>query len=490
MIIPSNSSQRRPRGGIRVAVLALTVAVACAAPALAAPPGFDLFETDPQATSFSFTDNFTLPAGFFGPGSDPFAGQVDFCGEPLNTFNGKDVGDADTVVHRPQGANLAPPYPATDTVPIELVALSLVSCAPIQVKVGGKSELWDVRTQISPTQPSTGFLRINQDSEHGGTFDSQLNVTPLLTFTRLPDGMTRTFDMGQLYPKDFSTPQARAFFNDVGLRGQRVPWRAGCVFPALVAPGLNDGFCPSFTPDGQKLMTVEAALKARHGILPAQPRLEHFKCYAVKDRVRFRPRDVTLKDQFGAGKARVVGPADLCNPVRKNSEPFVNRTAHLTCYATKQSGFNQRKVIVRNQFGWAALTVTEPRGLCVAALKRLGKLRPPPLAGSAQTLTDDFACYAVKPAQKLRSRLVTLRDQFDRERVRIVRIVNLCAPVSKNGGPVRHPVRHLVCYRIQVLSPRHFRERVVQTIDQFGREVLRAIQPRALCVPSQKILAR
>src|SRR3954469_1677838 len=116
-------------GGIALLV-ALLVMVA---PATAdVPPGFDLFETDPEQTVFRFEDQATIPANFFDDGSAPFQGDVAFGGVPLNRFQGHDVGDADTVVQRPQASPLAPPFPDETTGPIELIDLSLVSMQPIE----------------------------------------------------------------------------------------------------------------------------------------------------------------------------------------------------------------------------------------------------------------------------------------------------------------------------------------------------------------------
>ena len=165
------------------------IALAVASGAAAFPSGSDLFETDPEATHFAFQDQFAIPAGFFDPGSQPFQGQVPFYGVPLRTFQGRATGDADTVVTRLAPANLAPPFPATDTVPIELVALSLQSAAPIVVKVGGATQVWDVTAEVSPSARSQGTMTVTQTSERGGTFDSQLTVIPLFHFTRRRDGV-------------------------------------------------------------------------------------------------------------------------------------------------------------------------------------------------------------------------------------------------------------------------------------------------------------
>ena len=254
----------------KLAAVATAVAVWLAVPAAAGAvePGFDLLQTDPAATVFSFQDEFTIPAGFFGPGSEPFTGEVHFGGLPLQTFQGRDVGDADTVVRRPQAANLQPPFPASDAIPIEIVSLSLQSVQPIQVNSGGTLQPWDVRVDLSPTHPSQGAMRIVKTSDQGGTFDSRLQVFPHFVFTRISDGATRTIDVGEL-PPSYQLQQ------DLLLNSANVPWRAGCVAPARAVPGINDGFCPGFTIQGAKQLNVEESRLAKHGVVPAQPRLVH-----------------------------------------------------------------------------------------------------------------------------------------------------------------------------------------------------------------------
>jgi hypothetical protein len=469
------------RGKKLVGILATSLAWLAAVPvAGAAPiaPGFDLFETDPQATVFQFRDQFTIPAGFFGPGSQPFTGNVNFAGDPLQVFQGHDVGDADTVVHRPQAADLNPPFPAQAVVPIELVALNLVSVQPIVVQVGTEAQRWDVRATLSPTRPSQGQMRIVQSANQGGAFDSQLMVLPKFTFTRLSDATSKELDVGQLPPQ---------FSNQLVLQSSNVPWRGGCVAPALSVPGLNDGFCPAFTPDGIKQLGIEESRYARHGVRPAQPQLEHFKCYAIAPVTPFRQRSVTLTDQFGATRARALAPLDLCTPVQKNRERLVNRTAHLKCYGIRDQGFRQRNVAVRNQFGFDSFRVVKALSLCLPSLKTpLAVRRAPKVA--AGTLTDHFECYQVRTQAPFASRTATLRDQFGTEQVSVLRPVALCAPVQKNRSAVQHPVRHLVCYAI--LDPRPFRPRTVRVFNQFGAEVVKVVRPRTLCVPSVKILTQ
>ena len=167
---------------------------------LAAPidPGFDLFETGQVTTGFAFSNEFTIPPSFFEPGSNPFAGEVCFAGDPIGNFQAHGVGSTDTIVQRLAPANL-PTIPSNDTVPIEIVALNLVSCEPITVHyTAAPPELWDVKVTLSPTLPSTGQMTITKTNPNGGTFQSQLQVYPKFIFTRVSDHAQRNLDVGAI----------------------------------------------------------------------------------------------------------------------------------------------------------------------------------------------------------------------------------------------------------------------------------------------------
>ena len=468
---------RFPRRALAALVMAAWLVPAGSASAQPVSPGFDLFETDPGSTQFLFNNPETaIPPNFFGPGSDPFTGQVHFGGVPIETFDGKGVGDTDTVVQRLPAPPPAPP----GFVPIELVGLSLQSVEPIVVTYnGGQSpEPWIVNVSLSPSLPSQGHIFI---VESPNLFNSQLEVIPLFNFTRLSDGAERNLDAAALPP---------ASRNTLIFQQQNAPWRAGCILPALAVPGLNDGFCPGLTPEGEKVLTVEQALLASHGVYPAQPALEHFQCYSLK-RSGFRARTVRLSDQLGARKAKVAWRAELCNPVRKNRELFLNRRAHLQCYATRGPAL-KRLVAVQNQFGSQRLLVESPRRLCLPSEKRVlrrGKTRP---FLPIQVPIDHFQCYAVAPQSPLwavrRVRNVRLTDQFGRHGTRLGKPFQLCAPVQKvwkkTVTPLQHPVRHLLCYRIK---PRKV-PRLAQIRNQFERRTLLTRKSIALCVPTNKLV--
>lgn len=128
-------------------------------------PGFDLFTSD--AGSF-FTFN-TVP--------NPQV--VNFEGAPLGSFDFGSglvsVGSTDTIVQRTQIANLGG---GSDTIDIELVALSLISVSPVDVGFGAGFEFLSITLNTSsPSIQSTMTIFDTGEGSPHGTFDSILNLS-------------------------------------------------------------------------------------------------------------------------------------------------------------------------------------------------------------------------------------------------------------------------------------------------------------------------
>lgn len=254
--------------------------------------GIDLFTTPPGGTTF---DDLNLPAGFFGPGSDPFLGTVVLGGQPIAPSG--PLGPTDTIVKRNSNALLPTPGSST-TVPIEIIALSLVSVNPITVTYNGGQtpEQWSVRVclaQTAPQQVGTETIQTNPCvCPEGGTFTSTLPVLPKLTFTRtLPSAATQVLDFGVagLPPIQFTTTNGHWLAFDPGglglVRAQngftldhdcntgtaaRGPYPPSSNFLAGVrVDRCLGGTCPDPVLY-RKRLTQETAASAAHGILPAQ----------------------------------------------------------------------------------------------------------------------------------------------------------------------------------------------------------------------------
>jgi hypothetical protein len=185
------------KGAIRLLVAVVVLGMSGTAYGNDVLAGHDLWTTPPGGAVEDFGGSAVppLPADFFGPGSDPFVGVVNFTGEPIPSFDGQPTGGADTIVERQANAIL-PGNGSSDTVPIEIVALSLVSTEPITVTFnGGQNPTeYDVHVELSGA-PSLGSMQINQQTAEGGSYSASLNVCPIFTFTQVGNpGNTVAFD--------------------------------------------------------------------------------------------------------------------------------------------------------------------------------------------------------------------------------------------------------------------------------------------------------
>jgi hypothetical protein len=275
--------------------VAACLAVALAAGAAAAPlaaqdvlPGIDVWTTPGGGTTFDDLSANPIPAGFFDPGSDPFMGTIVLGGAPLPDLGpptAPSLFPTDTVVER-----LAPAaMPGPSTIPIEIVALNLVSVQPITVTYNGgqNPELWNVKACLSSLAPQPqGSMTIAGACPTGGTFSSTLPVLPKLVFTRQGDLMVRVLDPAPQVSLDFLTGRW-VYQPDILLRVLRLQPGAvtdgdcdGVADPPLpptsnFAPGVWDLSCEPacVTPPPMpqvKALSTEDQILAAHGILPAQ----------------------------------------------------------------------------------------------------------------------------------------------------------------------------------------------------------------------------
>ena len=207
--------------------------------------GDDYYETQNPGTSQNFAGD-PIPANFFDPGSQPFTGTVQLDGNPIGPPG--TMGTTDTIVRRLNRVDLLPPLPVTQMVPIELVALNLVSVAPITVTYTGgvpPPETWNVSAVLNPGQTSQGQLSITQDNAAGGTFDTALTVHPRFIFTRVSDLATRTLDQSP-----FSYLESNS------------PWRFNCPSTDVLIGPLSTNFCASVNDTARVLSVLQSPLRA------------------------------------------------------------------------------------------------------------------------------------------------------------------------------------------------------------------------------------
>jgi hypothetical protein len=278
-------------------LLALTIA---ASSAFAQPYcAVDLWTTPCGGATYQDFSGTPIPADFFGPGSDPFTGVIVFGGQPLNTMPPGILGLTDAVVER-KAPLFLPVVPSTETIPIEIVALNLTSCAPITVTyITDPPELWDVRVCLSQGPQQLGSMTVTKSCPQGGTFESTLPVQPMFIFTRVsppPVNPPLYFDtFGFLPPIVFHTRCGHWMNFDPGFAlttspggvmhdhdcNPSTPDRMICATDWF-HPGLRWDPCgcddngwsfdPGLPPTGgaRKRMTEEEARLAAHGVLPAE----------------------------------------------------------------------------------------------------------------------------------------------------------------------------------------------------------------------------
>ncbi len=190
---------------------------------------------DAQGTCLTFGSASVpaIPSGFFGTGSDPFSGTVCFLGASLEIPG---AGIADTVILRTGPDPFAPcdPIGANQTVPIEIVELSLRSIDPISVgfNSGATTEQWDVAIGLSPGGQAAGsVLTASKTHCNGGTFDTTLNIDGEAAFTQLgSQGAPLTLDLGTQVLQSAGGP----WVHQIGPVNAHPPGCSGMVY------GLND----------------------------------------------------------------------------------------------------------------------------------------------------------------------------------------------------------------------------------------------------------
>lgn len=229
--------------------------------------------------------------------------------------------------------------------------------------------------------------------------------------------------------------------------------------------------------------------------LPGVPG-DHFLCYRVRDVTvpPFAPvPGVSLSDQFESGSFDVKKPLALCAPANKRGEGIVDEVTHLKSYRLRPhiKHVRQRNVRVVNQFGEVFVDTVNSDRLLVPTAKNLTTAPPEP----GPTNVDHYKCYKVaiskgRPKFQPLSQ-VAVADQFESRLFDLKKPTHLCTPVSTNGGAIKNPAGHLLCYqaslsRTEPKQPPHAPVRSINVNNQFGPERLDTVKEEELCVPSLK----
>lgn len=457
-------------GGAVVALALLTTGTPQAIVPI--PPGLDLLETDP-ATTFQ---DLQLPPGALLPFCDGgFVGRVPLRGEPFDCF-GITCGlfPTDTIVRR-----LAPANPPVAIIPIEIVALELRSIDPIIVNCTGGPQAWNMSASVPEGDPnqSPGNMQIQHFFPDGGTFTSSLPVRPMVTFTRVSDNATVgpslvpqiVFNVGSAQWCHTGNPLDDPVGDVVVSYDNSVNF-----FPGILCPDS-----PGSGGERRKMLTVEQAAQAAHGILPAEKK-HHYKCFDING----PPvnQSVTLSDQFGTQTVQVLEPVYLCPPAKKNNQYGNLESPHLKCYNI----FGQDpgdSVRLKSQFGLEPnVSVGQARMLCTPVKKGVVFPVPHPPPAGPLPESPQYTCYEIGgPPPGVTATILT---QFGNEpNVPIGPPRFLCAPSIKNNndGSLKEP--HLKCYNIFGTDPPH----IVNLQSQFGLEFNVPVgRAELFCIPVKK----
>ena len=167
---------------------AVTMAVPAAATTITIPAGKELLVT--LEATVSFHGNYTIPADFFGPGSDPFDGVVAFVAVPLTGDSAcapNDPGDANIIIQR--DPIFLGPQPSSAVIPIEIVQLKLVSVGPVDIPFNNGQFVEPWTFEIIPILPQPPpapkqELRLDRDEENGGDFEVEYSYDHMFRMTR------------------------------------------------------------------------------------------------------------------------------------------------------------------------------------------------------------------------------------------------------------------------------------------------------------------
>ncbi|MGH9971702.1 MAG: thrombospondin type 3 repeat-containing protein [Pyrinomonadaceae bacterium] len=244
--------------------------------------GRDLYTTPCNGSSYWDFDAGGVGNDFFDSGSDPISGRVNLRGLPLwivdpGSYPSATFGETDTIMHRTQDAVV--PNPGDNAqVHIEVEALSLVSCEPLDVTYhnGQPPETWILKVSVPPVV-SQGSMNITNACgfDKGGTFSATIRTFPTLEFVRLSDNASRTID--------FSNFQIPWFLTSFGQWSSAAPARFNLIrvtdssdnfFPGIWTLPCSEGDCLGGSKTTEVMIPeilrqIGGHAVAAHGMLPA-----------------------------------------------------------------------------------------------------------------------------------------------------------------------------------------------------------------------------
>jgi hypothetical protein len=158
--------------------------------------GSDLFQTAGDGSTYA---QVSVPAGYFCTGSAAWSGTITLTGVPVVTSPANVLGNTDTVVERLADTTFDGSGNATVNAIVRVA--NFKATGPISVTGCTGSSLWDVRSSAAPTQSAFAMtLHRTSPTATGGTFDSDVTISPRLTFTQEgTGGLVHTLDQSTIH---------------------------------------------------------------------------------------------------------------------------------------------------------------------------------------------------------------------------------------------------------------------------------------------------
>jgi tyrosinase len=279
---------------------------------------------------------------------------------------------------------------------------------------------------------------------------------------------------------------------------------------------------------------------------------DHYLCYlakAAKTPTQTVPKPVKagirLDDQFETNKRYdAIKYVRVCNPADKIVEGGgiylrEHPSSHLVGVELKNTSpekentdYSRVQHATFDQFGMLTVTAKKPTSLLVRSSKfdygPITKCKPPDAGGvcaakgggcrgegSGSCLCDatfkicrpnpipthpappgdinNYKCYKIhwNFFSKLVGGRVTVDDQFGRRKYDVLKPVELCTPVDKDGDGIVDPARHLVCYAVKATKtspaqPKFKAHKVDVNNANLGRAFLDVEAVKELCLPAFK----
>lgn len=271
---------------VRLGLGAALVLLAIGSPALAGnvPAGADLWATAGN-THTSFASD-PIPAGFFCPESKPFTGRIGFQGAPLAVQPAGSLDGADTIVQRLDNAVFNTKGEAVTR--IQLMALSLVSAAPVETECG----LYNVTASLEAGEQPTTTMHILRTAKNGGTYVAPLALKVRLVFTPVngdPSGrreLTRPVSLGP------ATNAVWTFAAKPPYRGRIMVDTNGDGKPDTVLPKASNFVAGVAPADTQGPVIIPASCRRWPNALSCPPGQHlHQACHCNDDQSTWDPED-------------------------------------------------------------------------------------------------------------------------------------------------------------------------------------------------------